>query len=63
MKKYEGKPGDVDLLDDLAGKIMGKSFCALGDAAAMPTQGFIEKFRPDFERRIKHNFVQLTAAD
>jgi NADH-quinone oxidoreductase subunit F len=62
MKKYEGKPGDVELLDDLAGKILGKSFCALGDAAAMPTQGFIKKFRPDFERRIKHTFVQIQGA-
>ena len=63
MKKYEGKSGDIELLDDLAGKILGKSFCALGDAAAMPTQAMIKKFRPDFEKRIKHNFVQLTAAD
>jgi NADH-quinone oxidoreductase subunit F len=63
MQRYEGKPGDVDLLYDLAGKILGKSFCALGDAAAMPVQAAIKKFRPDFERRIKHTFVQLQAAD
>ena len=63
MKRYEGLPGDIDLLDDLAGKILGKSFCALGDAAAMPVQGMIKKFRPDFERRIKSTLVQITAAD
>ncbi len=63
MKKYEGKPGDIELLDDLAGKILGKSFCALGDAAAMPVQAFIKKFRPDFEKRIKHSFVQIQGAD
>lgn len=63
MERYEGLPGDVDLLDDLAGKILGKSFCALGDAAAMPVQGMIKKFRPDFEKRIKQSFTQLTAAD
>lgn len=63
MKKYEGKSGDIELLDDLAGKILGKSFCALGDAAAMPTQAMIKKFRPDFEKRIKHSLVQITAAD
>ncbi len=63
MEKYEGLPGDIELLDDLAGKILGKSFCALGDAAAMPVQGMIKKFRPDFERRIKNTLVQITAAD
>jgi NADH-quinone oxidoreductase subunit F len=62
MHRYEGRPGDVELLYDLADKILGKSFCALGDAAAMPVQSAIKKFRPDFERRIKHNLVQLQKA-
>ena len=35
---------------------------ALGDAAAMPVQSAIKKFRADFERRIKHNLVQLQKA-
>lgn len=63
MHRYEGKPGDIELLHDLADKILGKSFCPLGDAAAMPVQSAIDKFRPDFERRIKHNLVQIQAAD
>ncbi len=62
MHRYEGKPGDIELLEDLADKILGKSFCALGDAAAMPVQSAIKKFRADFERRIKHNLVQLQKA-
>ncbi|MBI1761823.1 MAG: NADH-quinone oxidoreductase subunit NuoF [Acidobacteria bacterium] len=62
MHRYEGRPGDVELLYDLADKILGKSFCALGDAAAMPVQSAIKKFREDFERRIKHNLVQLQKA-
>lgn len=63
MSRYEGKPGDVELLYDLADKILGKSFCALGDAAAMPIQSAISKFRSDFERRIKGNAIQAQAAD
>ncbi len=64
MHRYEGKPGDIELLYDLADKILGKSFCPLGDAAAMPVQSAIKKFRADFERRIKYTFVQIeTAAD
>ncbi len=62
MHKYEGRPGDVELLYDLADKILGKSFCALGDAAAMPVQSAIDKFRDDFERRIKHNLVKIQKA-
>ena len=62
MHRYEGRPGDVELLYDLADKILGKSFCALGDAAAMPVQSAIKKFREDFERRIKTNLVSIQKA-
>jgi NADH-quinone oxidoreductase subunit F len=63
MHRYEGRPGDVELLYDLADKILGKSFCALGDAAAMPIQSAIKKFREDFERRIRVSSVKAQAAD
>ena len=63
MHHYQGRPGDIELLYELADKILGKSFCPLGDAAAMPVQSAIKKFRPDFERRIKHELVQIQAAD
>jgi NADH-quinone oxidoreductase subunit F len=62
MHRYEGKPGDVELLYDLADKILGKSFCPLGDAAAMPVQSAIQKFRDDFDRRIKHTLVNIHKA-
>jgi NADH-quinone oxidoreductase subunit F len=62
MHRYEGLPGDVELLYDLGDKILGKSFCALGDAAAMPVQSAIKKFREDFDRRIKVDLVQIGKA-
>ncbi len=62
MRRYEGKPGDVELLYDLADKILGKSFCALGDAAAMPVQSAIKKFPDDFNRRIKQTVVTIQRA-
>jgi NADH-quinone oxidoreductase subunit F len=62
MHRFEGRPGDVELLYDLADKILGKSFCALGDAAAMPVQSAIRKFPDDFNRRIKHTLVQINQA-
>ncbi len=47
-----GRPGDCDLLLSAAGQIQGNTICALGDAAAMPVQSFVTKFRADFERHI-----------
>ena len=49
----EAKPADLDLLVDVAGNIGGKTLCALGDAAAMPVQSFLKKFRPEFEAYAK----------
>ena len=43
---------DIDLLGDLADNILGKSFCALGDAAAMPVQGMLKHFRAEFEYHV-----------
>ena len=33
-------------------KIMGRTICALGDAAAMPVTGFIKHFRDEFQYHI-----------
>ena len=45
---------DIDLLGDIADNILGKSFCALGDAAAMPIQGALKHFRHEFEHLVTH---------
>lgn len=49
----EGKPADMNLLDNVAENIMGRTICALGDAAAMPVRAMIKHFRHEFERMIK----------
>jgi len=41
---------DVEKLDQLAGNIGGQTICALGDAAAMPVQSFVKKFKAEFLR-------------
>lgn len=43
---------DIDLIGDLAKNMLGRTFCPLGDAAAMPTISFIEKFREEFEAKL-----------
>ncbi len=50
----QGKPEDLDLLDDVANKIMGRTICALGDAAAMPVASFVKHFRDEFAYHVEH---------
>lgn len=40
---------DLDLLEDVSKKMMGRTICALADAAAMPVLSFIKHFRSEFE--------------
>ncbi len=49
-----GRKEDLDLLDNVAGNIMGRTICALGDAAAMPVQSFVKHFRDEFAYHIEH---------
>ncbi len=44
-----GTRSDIDLIGDLAKNMLGRTFCPLGDAAAMPTISIVEKFRDEFE--------------
>jgi len=44
-----GRGEDTDNLDSIARKITGTTICPLGDAAAWPVMGFVEKFRDEFE--------------
>jgi NADH-quinone oxidoreductase subunit F len=40
---------DIDNIYYLAENMLGRTFCPLGDAAAMPTMAFVKKFRKEFE--------------
>ncbi|HEV2613788.1 MAG TPA: NADH-quinone oxidoreductase subunit NuoF [Gammaproteobacteria bacterium] len=48
-----GKIEDLDLLTSVANKIMGRTICALGDAAALPVISFIKHFREEFLAHIE----------
>jgi NADH-quinone oxidoreductase subunit F len=45
----QGTRGDIDLIGDLSRNMLGRTFCPLGDAAALPTISIVEKFRQEFE--------------
>lgn len=49
-----GRQEDLDMLVDVAGKIGGRTICALGDAAAMPVQSFVKHYRDEFQYHIDH---------
>ena len=56
-----GRPQDLELLDNVAENIMGRTICALGDAAAMPVRGMIKHFRHEFEYHIEHKTCMVPA--
>jgi NADH-quinone oxidoreductase subunit F len=47
-----GEAKDIDNIKYLAENMMGRTFCPLGDAAAMPILGFVKKFRKEFEEHL-----------
>ena len=54
IENGRGSMDDLQLLLDLADNIQGNTICALGDAAAMPCRAFVQKFRDEFEARIRN---------
>ena len=52
IQEGEGRPEDIELLDSVSVNIMGRTICALGDAAAMPVRAMIKHFRHEFEAKI-----------
>ena len=49
----QATPADIDLLNNVADNIMGRTICALGDAAAMPVRAMIKHFRHEFEAKLQ----------
>jgi NADH-quinone oxidoreductase subunit F len=43
-----GQRSDIILIGDLARNMLGRTFCPLGDAAALPTISIVEKFEEEF---------------
>jgi NADH-quinone oxidoreductase subunit F len=49
----QGSTADIDLLGDIPRNMLGRTFCPLGDAAALPMISLVEKFRDEFEAYLK----------
>lgn len=50
-----GQNEDPALVHELATNMLGRTFCPLGDAAAMPTISIVEKFRDEFEAYVRRS--------
>ncbi|MBK9167430.1 MAG: NADH-quinone oxidoreductase subunit NuoF [Bryobacterales bacterium] len=54
-----GTKQDINLIGDLAHNMLGRTFCPLGDAAALPTISIVEKFRDEFEAYLARTTVSI----
>ena len=48
-----GREEDIPLIDELSKNMLGRTFCALGDAAALPTISIVKKWRNEFEDHLQ----------
>lgn len=63
LDRGEGSTKDVDLVGELAKNMFGRTFCALGDAAAWPTGSIVKKFRAEFEEKLARTVVNVPSPD
>jgi NADH-quinone oxidoreductase subunit F len=56
-----GREQDIDMLSELSKNILGRSFCPLGDAAAMPTISIVQKWRGEFEEHLRGSCAYKSA--
>jgi len=57
-----GREEDIPLIDELSKNMLGRTFCALGDAAALPTISIVQKWRSEFEDHL-HGKCAYDAAE
>ena len=53
IEQGEGRQGELEILLDLCVQMKGRTICPLSDAAAMPVESYITKFRTEFEDHIR----------
>ena len=50
----KGRVQDLDLIQDISNNMMGRTICALSDAAALPAISFVTKFKDEFLNSIQN---------
>ncbi len=59
LEAGRGKMADIDLLLSLGKNMVGNTICVFSDAAAMPLDSFIRKFRGEFEAHVHQGACPL----
>ena len=62
LEEGNGKAEDIDLIDRICTNMMGNTVCVLADAAAMPTQSYLTKFRDEFVAHVTQGGCSLKKA-
>ena len=52
IEQGEAVQTDVDLLENVCDRMLGKSLCALGDFAVYPVSSYLVKFRDEFQAHV-----------
>ena len=53
MSRGNADISDLDMLDEVAWGMVGRTICVLADAAAMPARSIVRKFRAEFEEHLR----------
>jgi NADH-quinone oxidoreductase subunit F len=53
LEAGQGSEGDIELLQDVGSRILGKSLCALGDFAVYPVASYIAKWGDEFRQHVE----------
>jgi len=57
-----GCSADIELLLELAAAISGKTLCPMGDAAVVPAQSTIVRFREEYESHVRTRGCPMKSA-
>jgi NADH-quinone oxidoreductase subunit F len=52
IESGDGEATDLDLLDKVCDRMLGKSLCALGDFAVYPVSSYLRKYRDEFAQHV-----------
>ena len=53
LRRGEGTPADLELIEKVCNGMAGLTICPLSDAAVMPMRSFLRKFRSEFEALVQ----------
>ncbi|HEX2266828.1 MAG TPA: NADH-ubiquinone oxidoreductase-F iron-sulfur binding region domain-containing protein, partial [Actinomycetota bacterium] len=63
MEHGDGQSDDIDLIKEVAGNMLFKSFCALADGAVSPLDSSIKYFRDEYEEHVRLGRCPLKMED